>query len=443
MMRISRRGFLKGCCAAAGSTGAGLGFSRLAISDAADTDNILIVLFLRGGCDGLNLFPPVSGQDRIEYEAARPDIMVPLGGDNAVLDLNGQFGVHPAGAPLRDLYNQGLLAVVRATGNAVAPSRSHFDAMAYLELGVPGNQGVGTGWLTRYFQTLPDLPETIVIPSLAGASHTPTSFLGDPYVLTMDDPGNFALNTTHWSWDTRQQEALATLYTGDSEMEVAGAQALTALEIIENQDFSGYVPGGGAVYPDNYLGEQLRTLAQIIKMDVGLRVAALDFGGWDTHNGQGDAGGGYFADNLVGPMANGLAAFMADLGASGDRQRVTMIVQTEFGRHLRQNGDRGTDHGFGADTLILGGGVNGGQFFGAWPGLQNAQLFEGMDVNITTDFRRLLSEVLIRKLENPNLGAIFPGYTGYEPMGIVQGQDLDPVYEEEGNMIFSDGFESG
>ncbi len=440
MIKLNRRQFLKGCCAA--GTGTGLGLTRLAVGDANDTNSILIVLFLRGGCDGLNLFPPMNGQDRIEYETGRPDIAVPLTGDNAALDLNGQFGVHPAGAPIKNLYDQGLLAVVRATGNAVAPSRSHFDAMAYMETGTPGSKGTGTGWLTRYFQSLPALPESIVIPSLAATSHTTASFLGDPYVLTMDDPGNFALNTTHWAWNERQQEALTGLYTGDSALETAGAQAITALDIIAGQNFSDYVPGGGAVYPTDYLGTQLQMLAQVIKMGVGIRVAAIDFGGWDTHNGQGDGGGGYFSTNQVGPLANGLAAFMADIGDSGDyQQRVTMLVQTEFGRRFRQNADRGTDHGFGADTMVLGGSVNGGQFFGSWPGLQNAQLFEGMDVAITTDFRRIASEILIRRLENPYLGTIFPGYTDYQPMGIVQGDDIEPVYDDESNMIFSNGFE--
>lgn len=423
-----RRDFMRTCCAV--GTAAALG-PRLAFADAASTDGILIVLFLRGGCDALNLFPPLSGADRSEYEIARPGLQVPLTGSGAALDLNGQFGVHPAGAELKALYDGNLLAIVRATGNTETASRSHFDAMRYLESGTPYTTGTGTGWLTRYFQSLTGLPPSIVIPSVAAASYTPQSFASDPYVLTMNDPGAFSIGSNaHWSWNERLAEQIPMLYTGASTLETAGAQAITAAQIIAAEDFSSYVPSGGATYPAHYLGDQFRMLAQIIKLDVGLRVGALDFGGWDTHVDQGDDGAGYFAAELVAPLAQSLYAFMADLSASGDLgQRTTVVVQTEFSRRLRQNAGGGTDHGSATDTLIIGESVNGGAFYGDWPGLGSNELFEGQDILVTTDYRRVLSEVLIRRLENPYLGTIFPGYSGYQPLGIVQGADLTPVYE--------------
>ncbi len=443
MTELGRRKFLKGCCLAAGA-GLGVSGARYAFADANTTEKILVVLFLRGGCDGLSLFPPLSGSDRGYYETARPTLQIPLSGAGAALDLNGQFGVHPAGAPLKDLYDQGLLAIVRAVGNTVQPSRSHFDAQALLESGTPGTKGTATGWLTRYFSTLDNLTPSIIIPSLAASSYTPTSFIGDPYVLTTSNPGSFELSYAHWGWDARQREVISSLYGGTGLVEHAGHQALTAEEIISGEDFSNYTPAGGAIYPSGTLGNRLKMLAQIIKMDVGLRVSALDFGGWDTHNGQGDGSSGYFADNLVTPLAAGLSAFLTDMDASGGNymQRLTLVVQTEFGRRFRQNADSGTDHGFGSDMLVAGGEVNGGQFHGLWPGLATAQLFEGVDVDVSTDFRRILSEILIRRLQNPYLGAIFPGYTDYTPLGVVQGQDMEPVYDGSGsNAIFADGFE--
>ncbi len=437
MSNMNRRGFLKTLGLA---SAAGLGWRNLAFADASDTQNIVVVIFLRGACDFLNIFPPVSGADRGHYETARPNLHIPLAD---TLPLDGQFGLHPAAAPLKTLFDNNQLAIVRAVGNTLQPSRSHFDAQALLESGTPGTKGTSSGWLARYFATIPNLPPSISIPSVAASSYTPTSFLGDPAVLTMDDPDYFSLDNAHWAWDERLVSTLPNLYAGDSPVEQAGSQAITAMQIIGSQDFSGYVPGGGAVYPEGYFGDQLKMLAQIIKMDVGLRMGALDFGGWDTHSDQGNGIAGNFANDLVTPLANGLQAFLTDLGAAGNYlQRTTVIVQTEFGRRVRENADYGTDHGYGADILISGDAsqIIGG-FHGIWPGLAANQLFEGMDVAVTTDFRRVLSEVLIRRLENPNLGAIFPGYTGYSPLGVVQGTDLDPIYDNPSDEIFSDGFE--
>ncbi len=415
---------------------------KLAVSATGDSDNILIVMMLRGGCDGLSLFPPLSGNDRSIYETARPRLQIPLSGENAALDLDGQFGLHPAAAPLKPLFDDGKLAIVRAVGNLATPSRSHFDALTYVETGVAAQKGATEGWLTRYFATLDNLPTSIIIPSLSASSYTPTSFLGDPYVLTMDDPESFNLSNAHWAWNNRSLEALPSLYGGSSSLELAGAHAVTALEVMAEKDFSDYSPGGGAVYPQSYLGSQLKMLAQIVKdSELGLRVASLDFGGWDTHNGQDNADfTGYFSTQKVAPLSLSLAAFMADLGATpGLLDRVTLVVQTEFGRRLTENADTGTDHGYGSDLLLLGGAVNGGKFYGNWRGLENEALFLGEDIMATTDFRDVLSEVIIRRQGNPNLAQIFPGYSNYKPLGVMQGVDLSLATPLD--HIFADGFE--
>lgn len=167
----------------------------------------------------------------------------------------------------------------------------------------------------------------------------------------------------------------------------------------------------------------------------------MDLGGWDTHNGQDNSDlTGWFSTSLVDPLAQSLAAFMADLGGSGNHlQRTTLIVQTEFGRRLVENGDTGTDHGYGADMLLLGGAVNGGQIYGDWRGLNNNALFQGEDVMATTDFRHVFSEIISRRMGNPNLDTVFPGYPNYQPLGLVEGTDLAP--QPPLNQLFSDGFE--
>ena len=189
-----------------------------------------------------------------------------------------------------------------------------------------------------------------------------------------------------------------------------------------------YQPANGATYPQGEFGEQLQVIAQLMKLRVGLSVATLDLGGWDTHDNQG-VGGGYYS-NLVARLAQGLAALYLDLDSGGNDNLancLTLVLQSEFGRRLRENANRGTDHGHGNVMLVMGGSVNGG-LYGEWPGLGSDQLFDNADLQVTTDFRRVLSEILIRRLGNPRLGQIFPGYGNYTPMGLVQGDDLPPDY---------------
>ncbi len=165
-------------------------------------------------------------------------------------------------------------------------------------------------------------------------------------------------------------------------------------------------------------------------MQVGLRVATLDLGGWDTHERQGDGSTGYFADSLLGPLAEGLAALYTDLdGPCGSdyNNHTVIVVMSEFGRRLKENANRGTDHGHGSAMFVLGGSVKGGRVYGQWPGLRNDQLYDRADLAITTDYRRVLSEILVRRMGNPNISTVFPGYTGYTPLDIVTGPYPPPV----------------
>lgn len=440
---ISRRGFCVGCSAAIASF-AGSRFNSLAFAEPGGgfNDEVLVVVFLRGGQDGLNLVVPVGGNDRGHYQSLRPNLQVPAAAASAyalgtVNGANGQtaFGFHPAAAPLHPLFQDGKLAIVQACGMS-ANERSHFDSMAWMELGTPGVNNTSTGWLTRHLETATNLPANLLMPSISVGGLQALSQLGSPETANLGSIGDFSLQIGPWRWRDAQRIALRNLYESDTTwLHQAGKQALDAVDVAELYASGQYVPRPGVVYPDTWFGQNMKTIAQLIKLDIGLRIATVDLGGWDTHENQGNGAGGYYA-GLVGEYAAALAAFYQDLdeGAPAFTSKLTVVVQSEFGRRAAENLDEGCDHGHGNNLMVLSGNAIGG-LHGSWPGLAPAQLNEG-DVEVTTDFRRVLSEILIRRLGNPNISSIFPSYSGYSPLGVVQGSDSVAP-------IFSDGFESG
>ena len=432
MFQTTRRGFLVGCSSAIAAM-AGARLSHVAFGSADDEPNqdILIVVFLRGGCDGLNVVAPIAGADRAAYEASRTNIALPVSGENAALPINDQFGLHPATAPLFDLYQDGKLAIVHAAG-LTSDTRSHFDAMQYMELGTPGSKSITSGWLTRHLESAGNLPDEIIMPALAVGSLQPASLFGSRESIGMTNPKSFELGG-NWRYTDWQRHSLREMYTGNSWLHQSGTQTLDAVDVVEYGAPGDYTPGNGAEYPNDGFGRNLQTVAQMIKMQLGLRIATVDLGGWDTHEYQGDRAGGYFANQLT-SLSRGLAALYTDLSndnGTDHNQRVTVAVMSEFGRTFKENASRGTDHGHGNVMLVLGGRTNGGQMHGAWPGLQTEQLYDRRDLQITTDYRRVLSEILIRRMGNPNLGYIFPGYADYAPLNIVQGTDLTPNYDDQ------------
>ncbi len=442
MHDLTRRGFLCGCSAAVAAL-SGSRLNTVAFGDPSLNEEILLVVFLRGGIDGLNVVPPIDGSDRGHYEAARPTLQVPTSGPEAAIDLGGQFGFHPAMAPLHGLYQDGRLAIVQGAGISDVVNHSHFDAMQFIELGTPGSTTLDTGWLTRHLLTAGNLPDELIMPSLAIGDLQPASLLGSLETVNVNDPSNFNFDNGPWYWRDAQRSALREIYEASSSwLHDAGVQAMDAVDIIQLNAGEAYEPANGAVYPEGPFGDQLRVLAQMVKLDLGLQVATIDFGGWDTHENQGSGGGGYLA-GLLGNLAAGLSNFYLDLdGAGGGNytQRLTVVVQSEFGRELHENGDGGTEHGYGNNIMVLSGNAVGG-LHGQWPGLAPGELVGGSDVAVTTDYRRVLSEILIRRLCNPDIYEIFPGYSDYQPLGIVQGVDLPPGGGQ--SEIFSDGFESG
>ena len=403
---FSRRQFLQGCSYAIASM-AGARLTNLGFSRQENSSDTLVVIFLRGGWDALNVVPPIQGDDRGFYEKARPNIKI-----TDLLQLNDQFGLHPSLGPLHDLYQAGKMGVVHAVG-LNHDTRSHFDAQEFIELGTPGLKNTTSGWITRHLQ---ETGVSSILPVLSTAGQ-PTSLLNFVPTVNLSTPADFS------QWDNgllaSQQNALRQLYNGSSLLHRAGSRTLDALGIVSPLVAQEYQPSNGAYYNDDELGQQLKTIAQMIKLDAGLRVAAVDFGGWDTHEYETDGNGGYIAD-LLGSLASGLANFYLDLD-SGYTERLSVVVISEFGRRLVQNESYGTDHGHGSVMLALGGNVNGGQVLGAWPGLHNDQLYDHADLAVTTDYRQVLSELLSKRLGNTNIENIFPGFgANYNPLGLFK-----------------------
>lgn len=403
--KFTRRTFLQGCSSAIAAL-AGARLTNVSFAQQDSSTDTLVVIFLRGGWDALNVIPPIDGQDRGFYETARPDIKI-----SDLLPLNDQFGMHPALAPLHELYQQQKVAVIHAVGLNY-DTRSHFDAMEYIELGTPGAKSTTSGWITRHLQTQ---GVSSILPALS-TSGAPSSLLNFTPTVNLNDPSEFS------QWDNglaaSQQEVLRQMYNGETLLHRTGLRTLDSLSIVSPLVEGEYQPSNGVSYNDDELSQQLKTVARMIKLDAGLRVATVDYGGWDTHEYESDGNGGYIAE-LLGNLASGLSNFYLDLD-SGYTDHLSVVVISEFGRRLVQNEAYGTDHGHGSAMFTLGGGVHGGQVYGAWPGLHNDQLYDHADLAITTDYRQVLSELLTRRLGNTEIGTVFPGYNMSGDLGIYQ-----------------------
>lgn len=432
--QVSRREFMKGCCAAA----AVAGVPTMLYSGSAHAANgydTLVHIFLRGGIDGLNLVVPISGNDRVHYEQARPSLNIAVTGAYGALPLLDQasgatlFGLHPSASGLHDIWNEGHLAIVHACGLKTTVTRSHFDAQLYYDLGTPGQHGTPNGWISRAWASAAVSGQEM--PILAVNSRSPANILGATEALTMTNTSDFALNTSSHQW--RQSgggrpagvvgvnDILSGYLSGMGRIDRAGVAAKHSIDVIGQQGFTSTLPAG---WPTSNFARQLWTVAQSIRFDLGLRYAALDLGGWDTHEGQGTAGSGYhYYQNKIAELSQALTAFYVELAAGGELGRTTVIVQSEFGRRVRQNGSSGTDHGYGNPLLVMGGAVNGGRFYGQWSGLDPDILAPYFgDVPVNTDYRQVFSELLVDRMNNNQLQTVFPGYEGHVPLGIFQPQ---------------------
>jgi len=406
MATISRRQFLIGCSASIAAM-AGACITRLAYAQPEAREDTLVVIFLRGGWDALNVVPPMDGPDRGLYQQARPGVQIPA---DSLLPLDDRFGLHPRLRSLHPLYQDGKLGIIHAVGLDY-DTRSHFDAQEFIELGTPGAKSTTSGWITRHLASISGTGG--LLPVMA-APNQPTALLGESSTASMSSIDEFS------QWDNgllaEQQAVQRILYRGDSLYHQAGQRTLQVISALSPLAGREYRPQNGASYSEDELGNQLKTVAQLIKSDVGLRVATVDFGGWDTHEYQNDGEGGYMG-YLLESLGDNLANFYADLD-SGHTDRLSVVVISEFGRRLEQNDANGTDHGHGSVMFTLGGGVNGGQVYGDWPGLDSDQLYDRADLAVTTDYRQVLSELLEKRLNNPAIDQVFPGYQPDADLGL-------------------------
>ncbi|MCF6262423.1 MAG: DUF1501 domain-containing protein [Xanthomonadales bacterium] len=255
----------------------------------------------------------------------------------------------------------------------------------------------------------------------------------------MNNPNNFSLGLGFWAWEGEMQMMLGELNQNPNTTEkVVANQTLLASTVVQAIDWDSYIPGNSAVYPTGNFGNQLKAVAQLRKENIGLEVAYVATGGWDTHTNQGTGDTGLFA-NLTLALSEGLNALYQDLSAT-HAGKFTIIVQSEFGRRAYQNSANSTDHGYGNPMFIIGDSVVGG-FHGQFPGLLPNQLLQGQDVNATVDYRDVVSEIMLKRLHNRFLGYIFPGYTDYTELGVIAGTGLSPVYDFDYDPLFSGGFE--
>lgn len=367
-------------------------------------NDVLVVIFQRGGMDGLNAVVPY-GEGRNYYDR-RPTIAIPEPGKGAgaALDLDGYFGLHPQLAALKEIYDEGHLSIVHAAGSP-DPTRSHFDAMAFMEQGTPGDKMTGTGWLNRHLQSVP-WESNSPFRAVGMGPLVQTALQGPVSALALKSITDFHLAGREDQLPMMQR-TLAQLYRAPeptSRLEVAAKETLSTMNYLRRLADTEYTPVKAAEYPYSEYGNGLKQVAQLIKEDVGLEVACVDIGGWDTHEEQGGTEGNFA--NLLNELSLGLNAFYTDMHEHLDR--ITVVTMSEFGRRANENASAGTDHGHGNCMFVMGGGVKGG-VHARWPGLNDADLDRG-DLAITTDYRDVLSEILTTRLGNAQLGAVFPGY---------------------------------
>ncbi len=404
-MNSSRRRFLQSTGLSFLACGLPPSFLVRAAQAQSAKNKSLVVVFQRGAMDGLNVVVPFKDP---AYYKLRPSIAVrePGASPESAIDLDGFYGLHPALAPLQNIYDKGQLAFVQASGSP-DNTRSHFDAQDYMEIGTPGIKSTPDGWLNRCLRENKKAESNFR--GVAVTAQLPRMLAGRAPALTLSSIDEFRLRNEAFG------NALQKLYanTQDSELRFGAENLFGAIG--ELKRLSSKIPVSNERYPAGQFGAGLAQIARLIKADVGLEVAFTEIGGWDTHANQGGATG-QLANRLK-ELADGLAAFYRDLGDRLDD--VMILTMSEFGRTARENGNRGTDHGHANVMFAMGGKVRGGKVYGRWPGLAPEQLNEGRDLALTTDFRTVCSEVLARHLGQKDLSQIFPGFRSAGQLGIV------------------------
>ncbi len=378
--------------------------ARAALGAQSGRKKVLVAIFQRGAADGLNTVVPFAEK---RYYDLRPLIAIPKpGAEEGALDLDEFFALHPSLTSLMPLYGERQLAIVHAVGSP-DPTRSHFDAQDYMESGTPGRKATEDGWLNRALP--PEEPEASPVRAVALGRQLPRTLRGENPAVAVDSLSEFDVRGP-------ASEAFRSLYEEslDAELHGTAEDTFEAVRLLQSIDKRPNTPGNGARYPGGGLGASLEQVARLIKADVGLEVAFADVGGWDHHANEPQR-----LANLLRQFGGALAAFHRDLG---DRMEdVVVVTMSEFGRTARENGNRGTDHGHANAMFVFGGGVQGGQVYADWPGLEEDQLYQRRDLEVTTDFRTVLTELVTGHLGATDAAGLFPGFVSPGPLGLLRG----------------------
>ena len=457
--RLSRRRFLQwsGTAAAAAAT-APAWLPRVAFAGetpGSEFRDVIVQVYLRGGADGLSMLVPFDDPTYV-LPTCRPTLRVyapddtsqavgrrALGLNNATLVGGSRsyvFGLHPAMSALLPAYNDGKLALVHGCG-LTNTNQSHFDAQRWMENGLANSNGVVDGWLGRHLASKPPVNPATVLRTIGVADGLQRTLLGSPQALpipnlqsnpgavpalnnlaavTAINSGGYGLTGTA-STSAARRTILDNLYDAAPQPLSSKAQnTINTIGRLNQIGASGYTPAGGAVYPSNSTGYALRSTAALVAANSlandgqFVEAVAIDLGGWDTHATQFAFNGttGVFAGGMVSQMnilSQSLAAFYRDIMFT--RQlRVTVIVISEFGRRIGENGTTGTDHGLGNMMMVMSPDLIGGRVLGTWNGMPNTNM-TNTGVPLTTDLRRVLSEIVSKRLNNSAaLGTVFPGF---------------------------------
>ena len=358
----------------------------------------LVVILLRGAIDGLSVVVP--HQD-LDYYAQRPNIAVaPPGESRGAIDLDGFFGLNPNLQPLMPFWRQQNLAFIANSGSQVK-TRSHFDAQDYLESGTPGIKRTADGWLNRL---LLQLDESRPTQALNVGKVTPRILQGKAAVAHLR-PGKDSLRQIPLDRD-RVGTAFDSLYGGQGKLDLIYQQGREAREIIRQELTQEMMAASGQALSANQFVDDAAEVAKLIAGNTKTQVAFMDVGGWDSHIRQPS-----LLNRALPNLGKGLATLATNLGTVYDQ--TTIVVMSEFGRTVKENGNKGTDHGYGNFMWLLGGAVQGGKIYGDWTGLSESQLHEQRDLPVTTDFRDAIATILRNhlQLDSQQIAQVFPNYT--------------------------------
>jgi uncharacterized protein (DUF1501 family) len=382
---------------------------QVSINKSSSGADILVYIFQRGAADGLNLVVPYGDPD---YAPNRPTLAIPDPGmgAGAAINLNGFFGLNPNLSALMPMFDSGDLAMIHACGS-LDQTHSHFQTQAFIDRGTT-DLDFSSGWLARYANANIDLTST-AFQSVAMSSAIPASLSLAQKVVALSSIAGFEIQAPASEVDLISAQ-LQNLFSHEQSLDDTAQATFSALDNIADLNTDNFPVENGAVYPNSPFARKLQDLAILIKSGIGVETASVDIGGWDTHGEEATT-----LPVLAKDYADSVAAFYIDLGTR--MADISIITLTEFGRRVAENGSGGTDHGTGSVMFVLGGGVNGEEVYTTiWPGLSEGALVGPGDLQITTDYRTVISELMERRMFYTDTANLFPGFAVPDFLGIFE-----------------------